>query len=164
MRTEFSRPHYSSSSSSFRFFFIVALHTQIQAFAHLVEEISTAVFLVSFHIQIGIVAISLFDVHPEYPTEKSCQFIDCSFSVVDTTQLLQAVNQFDQLDERSRPTMRGFGQHWFFLLSVVPTQQIQFRIDITDSHIQEAALCVTCRIAFLGQVFPQYVQSDSRIA
>ena len=70
MRAEFSRPHYSSSSS-LHFFFIVALLTQIQTFAHLVEEIGTAVFLVALHIQIGIVAIPLFDFHPEYPTEKT---------------------------------------------------------------------------------------------
>lgn len=39
------------------------------------------------------------DLQTEYPAEKGNQFVDVSLSVVYAMQLLQAVNQFDQLDK-----------------------------------------------------------------
>lgn len=65
----FSRLYLILSSHTFQLF--IAQHSLVQFLLHLVEEIGTAFVLAAFHIQIGIVAVSLFNVHPEYPTEKA---------------------------------------------------------------------------------------------
>ena len=132
------------SASPLPFFFIVALHPQVQTLAQLVEKIGTALALAPFDVGISVIETSRIETNTEQLAEESGQFVHGYLSVVNTFHLVQGVYQLDYFDYSSRPT--SFTNMRFRRISIsVAIQYLQLRVDISDDDMQETNLSTTLR-------------------
>ena len=101
----FSRLYLILSSHTFQLF--IAQHSLVQFLLHLVEEIGTAFVFPTF--DVGIEAVAVLRLNPEYLVKKRGKLFERHIAVVDTTHLVDAVDKLHEVYGVARPLQEAGG-------------------------------------------------------
>ena len=98
------RPLFSSGIlclSSHALHLFITEHLLVQFFLHFVKEIGAALVLPAFDVDVETVTVLLF--HTEYLVQEWGELFERHIAVVDTAHLVDAVDQFHEIDGVARP-------------------------------------------------------------
>ena len=85
--------------------FIIQIHPPIKPFSHFIQIIGAAVVFAPFHIHVSTVTVLNF--YTKLSADKTGQFGDRSFPVIDAPHFNKAIDEFHQFDGTARPPAVG---------------------------------------------------------
>ena len=100
-------------SHSFQLF--ITQHSFVQFLLHPVKKVGAAFVFPSF--DVGIKAVTVFRINPEYLVKKRGKLFERHVAVVDAAHLVNAIDKFHEVDGVARPLQVGW--QWFLLWLLV---------------------------------------------